>query len=175
MGQFALGLRSLLIKLTIFVIMAALLAWALGGTLFPRPSVARFEPVSFAGQRWYWKLSVGGKKDGEVRWDLMTEGEDQKITHFDPNRHWAEVTGPIVKGDTLYFAGRETLHPAQPWRIEFVDQTRKVTAHPMPDRLAVEQQLARLTAGLPLQDEEAIRHSRQTVLDPPARSPDNPS
>jgi hypothetical protein len=42
MGQFTLGLRSLLIRSTIFVVMAALLAWALGGTLFPRPAISDF-------------------------------------------------------------------------------------------------------------------------------------
>jgi hypothetical protein len=173
MGQFALGLRSWLVKITVFVIMAALLAWALGGTLFPRPSVAKFEPVSFAGERWYWKLSVGGKNAGEVRWDLMTQGEDDKTAPFDANRHWAEVAGPIVSGDTLYFAGRETLHPAQPWRIEAVDSSRKATAHPMPDRLAVEQQLARLAAGLTLQDQQTIRRMRQAVLDPAPELADN--
>ena len=37
--QVILGLRSLIVKAVVFFIMAALLAWALGGTLFPRPEV----------------------------------------------------------------------------------------------------------------------------------------
>ncbi len=36
MGQVYLGFRSLLFKIAVFVVMAALLAWALGGTLWPR-------------------------------------------------------------------------------------------------------------------------------------------
>lgn len=36
MGQVYLGFRSLLVKIAIFVVMAALLAWALGGTLWPK-------------------------------------------------------------------------------------------------------------------------------------------
>ena len=40
MGQVALGFRSLLIKLAVFFMMAVLLAWALGGTLWPRAEVA---------------------------------------------------------------------------------------------------------------------------------------
>lgn len=39
MGQVYLGFRSLLVKLAIFVVMAALLAWAIGGTLWPRTAV----------------------------------------------------------------------------------------------------------------------------------------
>ena len=39
MGQVYLGFRSLLVKLAVFVVMAALLAWAIGGTLWPRTAV----------------------------------------------------------------------------------------------------------------------------------------
>ena len=39
MGQVYLGFRSLLVKAAIFVVMAALLAWAIGGTLWPRTAV----------------------------------------------------------------------------------------------------------------------------------------
>ena len=39
MGQVLLGFRSLLFKIAVFLVMAALLAWALGGTLWPRVAV----------------------------------------------------------------------------------------------------------------------------------------
>ncbi len=39
MGQVYLGFRSLLLKFAVFVVMAALLAWAIGGTLWPRTAV----------------------------------------------------------------------------------------------------------------------------------------
>lgn len=39
MGQVYLGFRSLLLRIAVFVVMAALLAWALGGTLWPRTVV----------------------------------------------------------------------------------------------------------------------------------------
>lgn len=171
MGQFALGLRSLFFKLAIFVIMASLLAWALGGTLWPRPEVARFDSVSFLGQQWFWRLSVGGKNAGEVRWELINETEDGKNSAFG-NRHWIEVSGPVVADEKLYFAGRASMNPAEPWRIESIDKSRQSIAHDMPDRLAVEQQLARAAAGLPIQDAEAIRRQRQVVLDPPPNPAD---
>ena len=169
MGQVALGFQNLLIKLAVFVVLAALLAWALGGTLFPRPEVATYDAVSFGGGQWFWKLSVGGKNDGEVRWDLMIDTGDGKPQPLD-NRHWAEVAGPIVAGEHLFFAGRASMNPAEPWRIERVESSRKITAFSMPDRLAVEQQLARLVAGLELQDGETIRKQRERVLDPAANS-----
>ncbi len=166
MGQFALGLRSLLIKSAVFVVMAALLAWALGGTLFPRPELARFEAVSFAGDRWYWQLAVGGKNAGEVRWRLMTQDESGKDAPFD-GRSWAEVAGPIVAGESLFIGTRATLNSVEPWRIERIDRNRQPTPYPMPDRLAVEQQMARIAAGLPIQDSETILRQRRMVLDPP--------
>jgi hypothetical protein len=165
MGQFALGIRSLLIKSTIFVVLAALLAWALGGTLFPRPETAKFEGVSFAGQRWFWKLSVGGRNDGEVRWELIKQSESGEPAVHD-GRRWSEVAGPIVADGALYFAARASLNPAELWRIERVDGNGKIAEFPMPDRLAVEQQLSRLENGLGLQDQQTIRRQRRLVLDP---------
>jgi hypothetical protein len=172
MGQFALGLRSLLIKAAVFVVMAALLAWALGGTLWPRPQVAKFDSVSFAGSRWFWKLSVGGANVGQVRWDLMTGPEIENDAKPFDSRHWADVAGPIVANESLYFAGRASLNPNEPWRIERIDKTRMIESVPMPDRLAVEQQLARLAAGLPLQEAEIIKRQRALVLDPHERMAD---
>jgi hypothetical protein len=59
MGQVALGLRSLGVRVVVFVIMAALLAWALGGTLWPRPVSAIQRPVINAGgMQWGWLVTV---------------------------------------------------------------------------------------------------------------------
>ena len=59
MGQVALGLRSLVIRIVVFVIMAALLAWALGGTLWPWPVSAVQRPVINAGgMQWGWLVTV---------------------------------------------------------------------------------------------------------------------
>ena len=59
MGQVALGLRSLVVRIIVFVVMAALLAWALGGTLWPRPVHAVQRPVVDAGgQQWGWRVTI---------------------------------------------------------------------------------------------------------------------
>ena len=47
MGQVALGFRSLLVRAAVFFIMAALLAWALGGTLGPRAVGVFVDRASF--------------------------------------------------------------------------------------------------------------------------------
>lgn len=46
MGQILLGFRSLAVKIAVFVVLASLLAWILGGTLWPRPVIRLVgEPV----------------------------------------------------------------------------------------------------------------------------------
>jgi len=71
MGQIALGIRSLLVKGAIFFGMAALLAWALGPTLFPRAERVEFPSVHFADADWNVRLSVGGDRPGVARYHLI--------------------------------------------------------------------------------------------------------
>lgn len=170
MGQLALGLRSLVIRFGVFVVLAALLAWALGGTLFPRPSIVEFDAVEFAGGRWYWQLAVGGREADRVAWRMMVDdetGEAHALRALD-EQTWSQVAGPVRDDDVLYFAGRF----GATWRIYGMHDDRSFDVYKMPDRLAVEQQLARLDAGLPLQDIETIRRQRDDVLNPTETSSD---
>jgi hypothetical protein len=178
MGQFTLGIRSLLIKATIFVIMAALLAWALGGTLWPRPARVELPAGIFLGDELAWKLSV---HDGirltpfperSVRWELAYRGKSDRKWHVMEGLEgleWIDVSGPVRFEDKLYVGARQ-IEPegsGNRWEIVVVDEDHHIVGRsPMPDRLAVEQQLARLRAGLPLQDAETIQRQRDAVLDP---------
>ena len=56
-SQVFLGFRALAVKLLIFVIMAALLAWAIGGTLWPRTTIRQIGDG----------VEVGGKKYQETK------------------------------------------------------------------------------------------------------------
>lgn len=168
MGQFTLGLRSLAIKSAVFVVMAALLAWALGGTLWPRAQISNSAPVHFEGYRWHWQLAVGGKTPGQARWRLMVTEANGKSAPFDDDL-WADVSGPVAGDDGLYIAYRAPAERAA-WTIERIERLHNEflgTQQPMPDRLAVEQQLERVRAGLPVQDAETIMKQRHFVLDPP--------
>ena len=95
MGQLALGFRSLLIKGAIFFVMAGLLAWALGGTLFPKPTIVN---LSGAGEV-HWRISTGGDIHG-VQWSLMWNDQEIKTGH------WQSAVGPvIVDGDSWIATG----------------------------------------------------------------------
>ena len=185
MGQFALGIRSLLFKLAIFVIMAALLAWALGGTLWPRPAKVEFSAGSFLGHDVFWQLSVrnfdaddGGDPAKNVRWELLYRDNDGKLHGFEAMKDFQlhEVAGPVLSNGKLYCAGWPIMlgdSGKGNWALLTIDENRNIAGRAsMPDRLAVEQQLARLRAGLPLQDEQTILRQRAAVLDPPANSAD---
>lgn len=166
MGQVTLGLRSLAIKLAVFFVLAALLAWVLGGTLWPRPVTADMLGVQFAGQNWFWRLSVGGERPGVARWTLMqSESGDIRAKEVD-SRPWMDVAGLVAADGWLCSGGMIEDGQARRWQIECRDANGLTTAHPMPDRLAVEQQLARMLAGLPIQDAATITAQRGTVLDP---------
>ena len=164
MGQVALGFRSLLIKGSLFFVMAALLAWALGGTLWPRPEIADLPSVSFDGSDWFWRLSVGGPvAEGEqaerttdrLSWTLMRRtaaGPPVPVT----GRRWVEVAGPVVAPGAapaaLYYAGRESFDAGSPWHLERLEPSdggapRRAVSEELPDRLAVERRLARKRAA----------------------------
>ena len=93
MGQVALGVRSLLIKAGIFFVMAGLLAWALGGTLFPQPTIVN---LPGAGDL-YWRISSGGEIHG-LQWSLIRDDQEIKVGH------WQSVVGPVIVDGATWVA-----------------------------------------------------------------------
>jgi hypothetical protein len=166
MGQVTLGLRSLVIKLTVFFVLAALLAWALGGTLWPRAETADMNPVPFDGRSVFWRLSVGGEQpgDGIARWSLMARQGDS-VAAVDA-RQWIETARLVVTGETLVQAGLIDAPGGPAWLVIERRRDGAIVEHPVPDRLAVEQQLQRIAAELPVQDAATIAAQRAAVLDP---------
>ena len=164
MGQIALGFRSLFVKVAIFFAMASLLAWALGGTLWPRAESADLGGVDFDAQAWYWRISVGGREENRVRWQLMVRDDAAEDAPID-ERTWAEVAGPVVGSDGMYYG---TLAHSGGWSVIRRTAAGEETVHAMPDRLAVERQLARVDADLPVQAPDVIEAQRPRVLAPDA-------
>jgi hypothetical protein len=139
MGQLALGLRSLAFKAAVLFVLAVLLAWSLGGSLWPRPVVVDYPPVEFSGSQWNLRLSVGGDHPKEARWHLMASADDE----LQPvDGEWSDATGPVVASGHLYVAA----HPIgeNSWLLISFDPARSRVVETLPDRLAVEQRLAQL-------------------------------
>ena len=162
MGQLALGLRSLVIRLAVFFVMAALLAWALGGTLLPRAEEFDYATYLWQGTSWHWRQSIGGRVAGGMSWQLMTIDENGKSIPFD-SRTWVAGAGPIVTPAAMYYAAR---HADGHWMIEAIDGETLASTQMLvlPDRLTAEQQLARIEAGLELQDLDVILRQRADSL-----------
>ena len=93
MGQLVLGFRSLLIKIAIFFVMAGLLAWVLGGALFPQPTIVN---LPGAGEV-YWRVSSGGKING-LLWTLIRDDEEIE------SGHWQSVVGPVIVDGNAWIA-----------------------------------------------------------------------
>lgn len=184
MGQFALGIRSLLIKGAIFVVMAALLAWALGGTLFPRPSRVELPAATFGGRDWLWRLSAYGPRALEtddpqkrIQWELLWRNEQGDKRVLDAPK-WVEVAGPALHAETMYVGGRVAVSGSESaWTIfavspdghgGFVIRESILVS----DRLSAEQQLMRLRNGYPLQDAATVAQQSDDVLDPQPNSAD---
>ena len=178
MGQVVLGFRSLLVKASIFVVMAALLAWAVGGTLWwSRPETANLPPVQFAGKFWNWRLTVGGFTGQPIRWQLFVQQANSKASKVEDakpysNRAWESVSHMLTVNDSLYFGGQMPGIATPGWLLIQIDEDGQEYQHPLPDRLAIERQLARLENGLPLQDTQTILEERHQVLSPPAVIPE---
>lgn len=163
MGQVALGFRSLFIRLAVFVVMAALLAWTLGGTLFPRAETADGPAVSWHGATWRLRLAVGGEARGLVRWTLLRQTADGKpepwpLAGFE---RWVEASGPVAAGDRLYVAFRD--HDATQWTMAAITDGGFDTVA-FPDRLEVERQFTRLRNGLEVQTPVEAAGVRDEIL-----------
>lgn len=108
MGQVALGVRSLLIRLAIFFVMALLLAWALGGTLWPRPVSASAMTVVAGGSTWTWDVRITSYSEPALTWTLAREQGGAS------HGGWLGALGFIVSNDGLFTAGQD---PQQGWQI----------------------------------------------------------
>lgn len=172
MGQVVLGIRSLLIKATIFFVMCALLVWALGGQLFPAPEIIDRPAVEFAGQTWFWRLYAGGDEPNSMHWELMVHRDGKPQTYEDVR--WADVAELMVLKDELYYAGQRTQpsNVSRPWVIGRVDSTGKQQVWQLPSRLALEEYLASVRSGNILQDVDENSAMGSAGLDPSSGTAD---
>lgn len=140
MGQVALGFKNLLIKFVIFVMMASLLAWALGGTLWPSARLVDGRPVDHDGASWFWRMEVHAPVDGAttVHHRLMRHEAGERKPRPADDRTFADAAGLVRTADGLWFAARP--ESSGDWTIERVGGP----AESHPDRLAVETRLAEL-------------------------------
>ena len=105
MGQATLAVRDFLIRAAIFVVLAALLAWAVGGTLFGSHRV-NFPAIDWDGREWAVQVVGNGRQPDRVRWQLVwRKGEEPWTVHpVSEAGQWRDLVGPVADADGLRLA-----------------------------------------------------------------------
>ena len=118
MGQVYLGFRSLLVKIVVFVVMAALLAWAIGGTLWPRTAMRIVgTPIMIDGVKVVLVDQIG---DGTGTFGLATVGDENQILQRWPRAElttpvWKDALSPVATPDGT--AGAVAAQVVNRWRV----------------------------------------------------------
>ena len=170
MWQVVLGLRSLIFKLAVFVVMAALLAWALGGTLWPRTSIRAIGTPVRCGDAEVVLVHQVREPRATYGIALLDSGEiverAPKVEEMTPAWRDAMTFVAAPDGESAAFA----FEVGDQWKLGIVDSPRELSAGgwrslAVIDRLEAARQLARFAAGLPIQDEASQRAARESVLE----------
>lgn len=179
MSQVLLGFRNLALRIAIFVVLAAILVWLLGGNLFARNTVIQLGIAStgvgdgrveaqlqqvilpktdLSSDRVFFRVRIDG--------DAKPSAAEQRFAHVSP---LVEVD-PGGLNRAVWFAG-EPLQASGGasgvWRVYRVTPyaTAPETMLEVADRLEAERQLARVKAGMPLQNADAAAGAREAVLE----------
>ena len=115
MGQATLAFRNLLVRAAIFVVLAAALAWFVGGTLFGKHRV-NFPAISWDGREWSAQVEGNGTRPDEVRWRLLSKlGEEPwTVMPISESGQWRTLVGPNVDDQGLWIKVAENVSPDAP-------------------------------------------------------------
>ena len=183
MSQVLLGVRNLSVRIAIFVLLAAVLVWFLGGSLFPRADeiVRGTVDVGRAGEgagRVHLVEVVHPRStlpSERVTFAVEAEGEGIASTLGDGFERCTTLPTIVEAGSlvsvadpsayrTAYFVARHAGSDA--WNLYEIGGyegcPRALYAYP--DRFEAERQIARVQAGLSVQDPAAAAAARDAAL-----------
>lgn len=118
MGQATLALRDFLIRIALFVALAAVLAWAVGGTLFGSHRV-NFPAVDWDGREWSVQVVGNGRQPDRVRWFLISRrGEEPwKVHAVSEAAQWRDLVGPVADAGGLRVAVASEATGGKTWEL----------------------------------------------------------
>jgi len=176
-SQVLLGFRNLAFRIAIFVVLAAILVWILGGSLFARNQVIA--------------LGAATTGAGEGRVDVRLEQVIAPMTDLPSDRMYFRVgfdgeggkgesdrlaqASPLLGVDAgginraVWFAGEPLKDGGGASGVWCVYRITPYATKPelmleVADRLEAERQLARVKVGMPLQKADAAAAAREAVL-----------
>lgn len=127
--QLALGLRSLAVKIIIFVILAGGFAWLIGGSIFPGSQVVNLPTFSWGNRQWHLRVTGNGRKPAPVSWELIAnDGQSETKETLGVTGTWDSIEGPVFDATTMGFAIRTSGDGSSAWWIASVDLSGNVLA-----------------------------------------------
>ena len=115
MGQATLAFRNLLVRAAIFVVLAAILAWFVGGTLFGKHRV-NFPALTWDGREWAAQVEGNGTRADEVQWRLLSKSGEEpwNVMPISETGQWRQLVGPSVDEQGLWIKVAENASASSP-------------------------------------------------------------
>lgn len=103
--QLVLGLRSLAFKTVVFVVLAGIFAWFVGGSIFPGSQVVNWPSFQWREDEWHLQVTGNGNHPAPIQWRLWREGASgsKSVETLGIPGIWREVRGPLIQTDLVTF------------------------------------------------------------------------
>jgi len=139
--QLLLGLRSLAIRIVIFVVLAGVFAWLIGGSIFPGSQVVNLPSFQWRQQAWNMQVTGNGNRAAPVRWRLLCSDARGDVAEQSLGIEgiWREVHGPLVHAGGMLIAAHAERDGSTGWWIGSMSNDGTVNA-----RAAASEQEARM-------------------------------
>ena len=129
--QLVLGLRSLAIKIVVFVVLAAAFAWFIGGSLFPGSQVVNSPEFEWQGSKWHAQVTGNGRAPAPVQWCLVRIDEhgDETVADLSVAGTWRNLQGPHFQTGVMMFGIQSEQTGLQTWWTAQIDSQGRVATH----------------------------------------------
>lgn len=137
--QLALGLRSLAVKIAIFLCLAGVLAWVIGGSIFPGSQVVNLPAFEWGSSTWHMQVRGNGRSPSPVVWRLLSSDPagSEVVQTLGVLGEWSQVIGPFTGPEKLTL-GICTMNDERPsWWIAEVDRNGTPSARQVENEIAL--------------------------------------
>ncbi len=133
--QLALGLRSLAVKIAIFVVFAGIFAWFIGGSIFPGSQVVNFPQLEWHGDKWHAQVTGNGRSPARVSWRLLRTNAagDERVDDLGIVGVWRSFEEPRTTSAGLAFEIQSEVDGVLQRWTAVVDANGVVAKTRMPD------------------------------------------
>lgn len=144
--QLILGLRSLAFKIAVFVVLAGIFAWFLGGSIFPGSQVVNCPSFSWNNAQWHLQITGNGNRPAPIRWRLYCQNADgnEIVQTLGIEGIWRQVRGPVLQSDRVTLAVASEANGATNWWIANIDSAGVITQHAVTDERTMVGEMQRI-------------------------------